>query len=446
MQGNADVRNPHPAERRKEAAGPGPTPVQRKACNLSALMIAETRCCRGVRYKNSVARHQLLSASKNLELCGKLFSGTYQTGIGDTFPVYEPKYRIVTSTLFGDRIPQASFVKNFIYPELVPTLIKENYACIKGRGVDAAREHMKEMLETADPENDVVVKADIANYFGSIEHDILISEVMLGVSDTWAMEYFAQVINCNKRPVGIGLGSEINQLSAVLFLNEMDHLLKSISKSYARYMDDIVLVINKNDALYALSVIEEEMERLHLQLSPKKTFIQPASRPVSFLGFTFKRHADGRVTLKRIRAKVKNEKQKLRRMKEAGAPFENIQEHYTSVRATMKKGSRSDMMKLDRYFNNLFKEELMKIKKNDIEQEKNEKNVAVIAALVKESSEEDQKINTYIREQYSMSQELALHRKRLMGTLSAEEWQTYTDYVEECIAKAREEHSGDETE
>lgn len=56
--------------------------------------------------------------------------------------------------------------------------------------------------------------------------------------------------------------------------------------------------------------------------------------------------------------KLNNEKRKLRRMKESKVAFEQVFEHYRCVRAAMKKGNRSGVVKLDRYFNRLFRKEL----------------------------------------------------------------------------------------
>lgn len=77
-------------------------------------------------------------------------------------------------------------------------------------------------------------------------------------------------------------------------------------------------------------------ELLKLKISYKKTFIQPISRPVSFLGFTFylKNH---KITLKRIKSKLNNEKRKLRRMFKLKIPLERIRVHYNSVRSNMKR-------------------------------------------------------------------------------------------------------------
>lgn len=79
------------------------------------------------------------------------------------------------------------------------------------------------------------------------------------------------------------------------------------------------------------------------------------------------------------------------------------------------------------------------IKKGNVAMEMQTKKISSISQLVAEASEEDAKINLLIREKYSMSQELALHRKKLLGTADDTEWQEYNDFVEDCIKRAREE-------
>lgn len=58
------------------------------------------------------------------------------------------------------------------------------------------------------------------------------------------------------------------------------------------------------------------------------------------------------------------------------------------------------------------------------------------ANLVKEN-EEDFKVNSLIREKYSLSQELCLHRKKILGIVDENEWNEYVAFVEECVNKAK---------
>lgn len=349
MHGNATVRNICPGESQKET-----TNVKTEVCKYSNLLLAEKRCHRNVGYKNSVSRYHMHLLSKTYDLHASLVNGKYRTQMGEEFEIYDPKYRIVTSTRYKDRIPQSSFVVNYMYKEVIPKLIQNNFACIKGKGVDNARNTFRDILKKSNMDN-YCLCADLKGYFDSVRHDVLQKEMEKYIKDEWAMQYYMDVINSNKKEIGIGLGSEINQLSAVTFLNELDQMLDN--GKYERYMDDFRYIGTKDECEKVLRMIREECSRLHLNISDKKTYIQSVKNPIKFLGFTFLKHPNGKITLKRIKSKLNNEKRKLKRMKESKIPFCKIMEHYQCVRNTMKKGNRSGVMKLDRYFNKLFRKE-----------------------------------------------------------------------------------------
>ena len=81
----------------------------------------------------------------------------------------------------------------------------------------------------------------------------------------------------------------------------------------------------------------------------------------------------------------------------------------------------------------------MKIQKGNIGDEMLKKRTSFQASLLADTSEEDIKIEMLIREKYSNSMEIALHRKKLMGVADETEWTSYCAYVQECIDKVREE-------
>lgn len=322
-------------------------------CNISNLLIAEKRCHRKVGYKNSVSRFDLNLLTKIYELHCELLNGKYTTSEGQVFEIFEPKYRLVTSTRFKDRIPQSSYVTNYMYPKIISTHIDNNCACVKEKGVEYARNKFKDILRKSFI-NDYCLKVDFKDYFGSIHHDMLFKELSSYMEDDWCNSYYQDVINCNKKCIGIGLGSEINQLSAVSFLNMLDHKIINFSNQYVRYMDDLLFIGTKEECKKILGLIRNESLRLKLNISLKKTYIQPVNKPIKFLGFTFLLHPTKKVTMKRIKQKLNNEKRKLKRMKRKNVPLERVLEHYQSVRAVMKKGNRSGVMKLDKYVNELF--------------------------------------------------------------------------------------------
>lgn len=355
MSYNIDERNAYPVYGQIEATESLATPVRDSVCSLTKILEAEKRTHRHVGYKNSVSRFHMLVMSKCNDLCNELISDTYRPVKGEKYEIFAPKYRVVTSSKYRDRIPQSSFIINYFYPVVIPWLIPYNCACIKGRGTDYAREKLKDILRKANPD-DYCLKVDMKNYFASIRHDVLFDELSKRISDPWAMHYFMQTVNNTGGPVGLDLGSEVYQLSATSFMNRLDHVLDM--GTYLRYQDDLVFIGCKRYCKIALSLVNCEADRLKIQISKKKTYIQPISRPIKFLGYSFMRHDTGRITMKRLPEKIRQERRRLRRMKSKGIPFERVAVHYEAVRASLKKGSRSDLVKMDRYFNNLFSKEV----------------------------------------------------------------------------------------
>ena len=283
--------------------------------------------------------------SKCNELSNELQNRAYKPQKGERHEVFEPKYRITVSSKYRDRVPQSSFVTNYFYPNVVPHLIENNCACIKDRGVDMAREKFKEILRNADM-SDWCAATDMTGYFASIRHDSIYGEVGCYIHG-WADWFYHATIENSSNPIGLDLGSEVYQLSATALPNRLDHILDD--GGYIRYQDDLRYVGTKEKCLWMLNTVRAEAKRLGLTVSEKKTYIQPIKRPVRFLGFTFLRKPTGRVTMKRLPEKIRHERRKLRRMYKKGAPQDRTALHWQSVRECLKKGTRGDLHKMDKF-------------------------------------------------------------------------------------------------
>lgn len=340
-----DERNNDPAERQKEATD------EQSVCGLTALLVAETRTHRHVGYKNSVSRFHMLTMSKCNALSNSLRSRTYQPKKGEKHEVFEPKYRMTVSSKYCDRVPQSSFITNYFYPHVVSQLIPHNCACMKNKGVDFARNEFKQMLRNV-PFDSYCLKADMKSYFASIRHDLLTKELGEFIKDDYAMWFFQATIDNTDQPVGLDLGSEVYQLSATSYLNRLDHMIGNAR--YIRYQDDLIFLGTQEECKNVLSLIEQETKRLGLTISRKKTFIQPVERPIHFLGFSFWKHKTGKITVKRLPQKIRNERRKLRHMARKNVPVENVKVHYQSVRSCLRYGCRADLTKMDNYINQLF--------------------------------------------------------------------------------------------
>ena len=80
---------------------------------------------------------------------------------------------------------------------------------------------------------------------------------------------------------------------------------------------------------------------------------------------------------------------------------------------------------------------MIEIRKGNWANQQIQKSKDLKLGLVSEASQEETEIELFIREQYSLSQELALHRKKAMGIVDEAEWNNYVAYVQECIDRVR---------
>ena len=116
-------------------------------------------------------------------------------------------------------------------------------------------------------------------------------------------------------PRGLGLGSPVSQISALLYPNSADHLVKDHFgiKGYGRHMDDGYIIC---DSLSKLKIVIREFkwtcENLGIIMNSKKCHIIRLDRPFRFLKVRFFITETGKVIIRTGRHLAANERKKLR--------------------------------------------------------------------------------------------------------------------------------------
>jgi RNA-directed DNA polymerase len=157
-----------------------------------------------------------------------------------------------------------------------------------------------------------VIDADISKYFDTIAHSNLLSVVAERICDgeilrlikMWLKASIMEVDNDGKkRNIGGGKGNRkgtpqggvISPLLANLYLHILDriwerrNLQQRLGARIVRYADDIVIVCRRKKSDKAMTVLQQILERLGLNLNDAKTkIVNSHQESFSFLGFSIR--------------------------------------------------------------------------------------------------------------------------------------------------------------
>ena len=345
--------------------------VRDEVCDFDNLYRAMQHCKNNVMWKDSVAGYVKNGLVNVHKLKESVENGTYKLDAYTQFKVYEPKERDIVSTRIKDRVFQRSLCDNYLYDAITNSFIYDNCACQNRKGTKFARDrlacHMQRFYRKHGLDG-YVLKCDMKNYFGSTPHRLAKDTVAASVDNEWVKKHTDNIIesfNQGENPdVGMGLGSQITQLTQLAVLDEMDHIIKEKLriKQYIRYMDDFILIHPDKEYLKkCLSIIKDHVESLGLKLNTKKTQIFPIKQGIKFLGFTFHLTNTGKVIRKINKENVIHEKRKLKRMRKLVdkgiLTKDHVDECYTSWKAHAKQGNTHNLiLSMDQFYKNLWKE------------------------------------------------------------------------------------------
>ena len=286
---------------------------------------AGVRCGIGVGWKASVQRYELFLLTKATALYELIADGTWQKTTGNfcCFTLVERGHkRYIRATTIGERNGQKCLCDNSLVPAVQATLIYDNGATMKGKGITFAEERLTKMLRRFIREhgaeevlrNAYAVVYDFHGYFDSADHDVLMAMLRRQYTDERLLETIGKLIS-DFGERGLGLGSQVSQILALVLATDIDHHLKDRLgvKVYERYMDDGIAVLpTKEEAVRVLGAIQETASRLGLELNDKKTRIVKLSRGFSFLKVRYTITETGKIVRKICRDGTKRMRRRLK--------------------------------------------------------------------------------------------------------------------------------------
>jgi group II intron reverse transcriptase/maturase len=191
-----------------------------------------------------------------------------------------------------DRIVQQA-VRETIEPRLERTFNEASYGFRSGRNAHQAIEKIRQYITEG---YEYVVDADIRDFFGTLNHQILMEKVRRAIPDRDITSLIWQFLRAGvmeegtlkATTTGTPQGGVISPVLANLYLTEFDECMERAGLKLVRYADDFVILCKSvNQAAYAMRTAREKLGKLKLTLAEEKTRIAEASQGFTFLGHTF---------------------------------------------------------------------------------------------------------------------------------------------------------------
>ncbi|MFA6904482.1 MAG: RNA-directed DNA polymerase, partial [Gallionellaceae bacterium] len=317
----------------------------------------------------------------------ELRNGTYRPGKSICFVITRPKPREVWAADFRDRIVH-HLLYNRISPRFYAGFIADSCACIPERGTLYGAQRLEAKIRSitqnwSKPAH--YLKLDLANFFVSIDKNILRELIAKRVTEQWRLQLadmilfhdprqdfelrgspnMLELVPAHKRlanhpaHLGLPIGNLSSQFFANIYLNELDQFVKHRigAKHYIRYVDDFLLLNESPQWLNAAKHDIEEFlrDKLHARLNPSKTILQPVERGVDFVGQVI------RPWRRTTRKRTVNEALSRVRQMPADALFETANSYCGLLRQTKSHHVRARLSNILRYRGCCINKELTKI-------------------------------------------------------------------------------------
>jgi len=252
--------------------------------DFEALHGAYRRAFRGANRTEETLRFCFNAEGELLRLRDELVARTYQPGPYRYFQVHLPKERTIAVAPFRDRV-----VHHAVFAVLEPIyekiFIHDSYATRKEKGAHRAIRRAQDFMKR----NGWYLKADIAKYFDSVDHGVVMAIMSRKIKDRDVLALMERIIrNGGYDGRGLPIGNLTSQFLANVYLDPFDHYVKEVlkEKCYIRYMDDFVVFGNDRAHLKALreKLAEFLEEKLKLRFKEKAVMINQQGHGLGFLG------------------------------------------------------------------------------------------------------------------------------------------------------------------
>jgi len=257
--------------------------------------------------RGKAGQHAIIRFDKNPEgnmakLQQMLLDRTYFTSPYTHFTLHDPKERLISSLPYRDRIAHHA-IMNVLEPMFVGYFTGDTYSCIKGRGIHAASEKLKNALRHDLSGTRYCLKLDIKKFYPSIDHAVLKNLLRRKIKDQDVLWLLDEIIDSAP---GVPIGNYLSQYFANFYLGGLDHWIKQNGKvrHYFRYADDMVILAGSKSELHQILAEISVYLNINLKLEVKNNYQvfkvaerrrlpgakackATAGRAIDFLGYLF---------------------------------------------------------------------------------------------------------------------------------------------------------------
>lgn len=373
-------------------------------CDANLYLDAFNKCKKGSIWKESVQRYEM-NLLKNIDhQITAIQNGTYEQLPFNEFPLNERgKTREIKAIHIEDRVVLRNLCDNILTPSIKKYLIYDNGASVKGKGIHFTRKrfetHLHKYYREHGSNEGYILLMDFTKFFDNIQHNKLVSEYEQRINDEDLIGFLRKVIDAFKIDVSymsedeykyclnsvynaleyakidkslltgekymkksIGIGSQISQISGLLFPTRIDSYCKIVKSLhyYGRYMDDTYIIHESKEYLKELlHEINKICDGYGIFINHKKTQIVKLTKTFTFLKTRYNLTDTGKVIKRINKDSITRERRKLKKFRkmlnEGKITYPEIEEAYHSWRGNLRYYSAYNVMKnMDKLFNELF--------------------------------------------------------------------------------------------
>lgn len=302
---------------RSDALGP-----IEKVFSYRSMFLHGKKCCNGVRWKQSTQNFERHLFSGTAKRRRQIIDGTWKPGRPARFTIHERgKVRVIDAPHINDRQIHKVLTKEVLVPLYVPSMIHDNGASQKGKGLHWHYKRLADQLRWHYRRHGLqgtVFLMDFSKFFPTAPHALLYERHRRLIFDDRIREIVDSVVSAVPGGEGMMLGVEPSQQEMVALPSDLDNYAKAQLSIHGmgHYMDDYQFILeDRRRAELVRDDVIQRAEAMGLRINRNKSKIQDISKSFRFCKAKFQITDTGRVIVHGCRDGMKRARRKLRYFK-----------------------------------------------------------------------------------------------------------------------------------